>query len=91
MGSGQPHFVICHMFPTKIAIFVTQVMNILFVRSLSSLRIEVPDLDAVVEDGLDGVLLVGHELVDEHHPGHVVVEAPHLQAKETQGYHNHSF
>ena len=40
---------------------------------------EVPDLDLVVEDGLDGVLLVGHELVGERHLGHVVVEAAHLK------------
>ena len=42
---------------------------------------EVEDLDVVVED--DGLLLDEGQLVDpEHHLGHVVRVAPHLQCKE---------
>ena len=40
---------------------------------------EVVDLDLVVQDGLDGILLVGHELVGEDHLRHVVVEAADLE------------
>ena len=40
---------------------------------------EVVDLDLVIQDGLDGHSVIGHELVGEDHLGHVVVEAAHLK------------
>ena len=42
---------------------------------------EVVDDDVVVEDRLDGVLLLRHELIGEDHLRHVVVERAHLEEK----------
>ena len=42
------------------------------------LLLELPDLDEVVQDAPD-LLLVGDELVEEDHLGHIVVERSHLE------------
>ncbi len=43
------------------------------------LRTEVVDLDLVVQDGLDGLLLLWYEIVGEDHLRHVVIEATNLE------------
>lgn len=43
---------------------------------------EIFDLDFVIQDWLDGILLVRNELVRENHLGHVIIEAADLEREK---------